>query len=130
MELSTERAHERHAVDVRVEVDGPGDSVLVGHTRNLSRGGLCVELADPLSAGSDVDVRIALIFEDEEKSEHLEVPMRVVWCRSTQEGHQIGGSFLALSAEQLEYLEVFVTFLEVLPWAAEDGETEAERPEV
>jgi hypothetical protein len=58
--------------------------------------------------------------------------MRVVWCRSADEGHQIGGQFRTLSEEQLEYLEVFVTFLEALPWPApgQEPEIDIEQSEV
>ena len=117
MEETPQREYERFAVDVRVEVDGRDGAVLVGHTRNISLGGLCVELPGPLEAGSDVEARIALIFEDEAHSERLRLPLHVVWSTPLGEVHQIGGRFGELTDEQVQYLDVFLSFLEIVPWS-------------
>jgi Tfp pilus assembly protein PilZ len=117
MDETSPREYPRFAVDVRVEIDGQDGAVLVGHTRNISLGGLCVELPGPLKAGSDVEIRIALIFEDEEHSERLSLPMHVVWSTPLEKDHQIGGRFGELTEHELQYLDVFLSFLELVPWS-------------
>lgn len=122
-DMQAVRQYERFAVDVRVEVDVAGGTVLTGHTCNISLGGLCVDLAAPLQAGSDVNIRVALIFEDERHSDQLELPLHVVWSTPLERGHQIGGQFRELSKEQAEYLDVFLSFLEIVPWPDSEAET-------
>jgi c-di-GMP-binding flagellar brake protein YcgR len=127
MEQTPGREYERFAVDVLVEIDGQDGTPLTGRTRNISLGGLSVELPGPLQAGSDVEVRIALIFEDEQHSRRLGLPLHVIWSTPLGQAHQIGGRFGELSGEQLEYLDVFLTFLEVVPWSEPGATLEQQR---
>ena len=82
-----------------------------GRTKNLSRGGLCADVAEPIPTGIDVDVGIALVFDDA-VSEELRLPARVAWCTPLDEGHQVGVSFRPLDAEHAEYLAVFLRYLD------------------
>lgn len=83
----------------------------VGRTTNVSRGGLCATMADPIALGVDLEVDVALVFEDTQ-SEPLRLPARVVWCTVVDEAYQIGLSFRPLSADHTKYLTVFLRYLE------------------
>jgi len=93
-----------------------------GRTRNVSRGGLCATVADPIPAGSDVDVSIVLVFDDEQQSEALRLPARIAWCTTVDDAYQIGVSFRPLSPERSEYLALFLKYL------GEDRAGKAPRP--
>jgi len=83
-----------------------------GRTQNVSRGGLCADLSDAVAVGTELEVDLQLVFENEEHSEPLRIPARVVWCTSVDEGHQVGLSFKPLGAEMAKYLAMFLRFLD------------------
>ena len=83
----------------------------IGRTTNVSRGGLCATMADAIVVGVDLEVDIALVFEDTQ-SEPLRLPARVVWCTVVDEAYQIGLSFRPLTADHTKYLTVFLRYLE------------------
>jgi len=89
-----------------------GSSSVEGRTTNLSRGGLCATLEREIPMGTDVEVDIVLVFEDDVRSEALRVPGRVVWATAVDEGHQIGLSFRPVDAERAEYLGLFIKYLD------------------
>jgi Tfp pilus assembly protein PilZ len=107
-----ERAHPRFVVDVMVEIATPAGAPLSGRTRNVSRGGLCVELGEAVAPGQEVEIRMALLFEDDEMSEPLGLPARVVWCTPLGRVYQIGGQFRALSRHQAAYLDLFLSYID------------------
>jgi hypothetical protein len=84
----------------------------VGKTVNVSRGGLCAALAAPLPVGTDLDVELVLVFEDDARSDALRLPVRVVWCTPVDDQHQLGLAFRGLTTEQAEYLATFLRFLD------------------
>ena len=83
-----------------------------GRTLNVSRGGLCVDLPEPLLLGAEVDVDITLIFDEDTQSEPLRVAGRVVWCTYVGVAYQIGVRFKPMAEEQLEYLTMFLRYLD------------------
>lgn len=83
-----------------------------GHTNNMSRGGLCANVEASIPSGSDVDIDIVLVFDAETQSEALRLPARIAWCTILDEGYQIGVSFRGLDAERLEYLGLFLKYLD------------------
>ncbi|HTE55420.1 MAG TPA: PilZ domain-containing protein [Kofleriaceae bacterium] len=111
------REHPRFAIEARVDVrtDAAG---LSGRTRNLSRGGLCIELDAPLGAGADVEVGIALVFDDDHCSEPLALPACVAWCTPIDARYQVGCQFRRLSPHQAANLDLFLRYLEAAPRAA------------
>ena len=62
--------------------------------------------------GTELQVDLQLVFEDESQSEPLRVPARVVWCTPLDDGHQVGLAFKPLSAELTKYLGMFLRFLD------------------
>lgn len=107
---SIERQHPRFAADVAVQFY-VGKKLVAGHTRNVSRGGLCADTEEALSLGSDVEIAITLLFDDNSQSEPLRLPARVVWCTSFEEAFQVGVSFRPLDPKRAEYLRLFLKYL-------------------
>jgi len=107
---STDRQHPRFAADVGIRFY-VGKQVTEGRTRNVSRGGLCADLATELPAGKDVDVEMRLVFEDNSQSEPLRLPARIVWCTRFEDAYQIGVSFRPLDKQRAEYLALFLKYL-------------------
>lgn len=83
-----------------------------GRTQNVSRGGLCADLADAIAVGMELEVDLQLVFENEEVSEALRIPARVCWCTPVDEGHQVGLAFKPMNAELAKYLGMFLRFLD------------------
>lgn len=83
-----------------------------GRTRNVSRGGLCADLADPLTVGADIEVDIQLVFEGDVQSEPLRVQARVAWCTPVDEAHQVGLSFKPMTAARAEDMTMFLRYLQ------------------
>lgn len=87
-----------------------GADTFWGRTKDVSRGGLCADIAQSIPLGTNIEVDIQLIFEDAE-SEALRIPARVVWCTNHDDSYQVGVSFRALTAEQIQYLTLFLKYL-------------------
>lgn len=107
----TEREHKRYAHDVAVTFRA-GTKTIEGRTRNVSRGGLCANVADTIAMGTDLDVDIVLVFDDGMESEALRLPCRVAWCTTVDDAHQLGVAFRALDKTMSEYLTMFLSFLD------------------
>lgn len=107
----SEREHRRYAHDVAVAFH-VGARPLEGRTRNVSRGGLCATITDVLPAGTDLDVDIVLVFDDGMQSEALRLPGRVAWCTTVDDAHQVGISFRGLDKQRVEYLSMFLRYLD------------------
>jgi Tfp pilus assembly protein PilZ len=105
------RQHQRYAHEAAITLVVKGKAIQ-GRTQNVSRGGLCADLAEPIAAGTEVQVDLQLVFENEEHSEALRVPARVAWCTPVDEGHQVGVAFKPLGAELAKYLGMFLRFLD------------------
>jgi hypothetical protein len=118
----TEREHPRYAHEAAITLNTPGHAI-VGRTSNVSRGGLCATLSEQIVVGTEIDVDIQLVFEDDLQSEPLRVPARIVWCTSVNEGHQVGVRFLPLDGERSEYLTMFLRYLDDGGDAAVDDQT-------
>lgn len=109
--VTVEREHPRYAHEAAItfHVD---DRTIEGRTRNLSRGGLCADLAEPIANGRDIEIDIVLVFEDDAQSEPLRLPARVAWCTPVDDAHQVGLSFRPLPGDTGEYLTMFLRFLD------------------
>lgn len=108
---SREREHPRYAHEAAITVIHTGRQ-LQGRTRNVSRGGVCAELVEEVPAGATILVDIQLVFDEDTQSEKLRLPARVAWCTPLDEAYQIGLAWLALHEEQLEYLGLFLKYLD------------------
>lgn len=107
---SGERQHPRFAADVAIQFY-VGGQVVSGRTRNVSRGGLCADLAEALPVGHDVELDLTLLFDDDSRSEPLRLPARIVWCTAFEDAYQVGVAFRPLDKERAEYLGLFLRYL-------------------
>jgi len=110
--VSQPRQHPRYAHEAAVTFHLRDGQAIVGRTQNVSRGGVCADLSDPIPSGAELEVDLQLVFENEEHSEALRIPARVAWCTPVDEGHQVGLMFKPMSAELAKYLGMFLRFLD------------------
>jgi hypothetical protein len=122
--VSQEREHPRYAHEAAVTLRVRGKPI-EGRTQNVSRGGLCADLSDAVAIGTELEVDLQLVFENEEISEPLRIPARVAWCTSLDEGHQVGLSFKPMNAELAKYLGMFLRFLDTEERGMSDGKRRA-----
>ena len=106
-----EREYPRYAHEAALTLNAPGH-VISGRTCNMSRGGLCAMLSEPIVVGTEIDLDIQLVFDDEHQSEPLRIPARIVWCTPVDDGHQVGVRFRPLDPERAEYLTMFLRYLD------------------
>ena len=107
----SEREHPRYAHEAVVTLHA-GGAAHQGRTTNVSRGGLCADLAAAIPMGADVEVDMQLVFDDDVHSDALRLPARVVWCTTLDDSYQVGLSFKPLTAEQSQYLTLFLRYLD------------------
>lgn len=110
MEPMLDRAFPRYALEAAVTLRHR-EVAAAGRTRNMSRGGLCAQVSAALPVGAEITVEIALVFDDNNTSEQLQLPARVAWSTALDDGHQVGLGFLPLSADQVRYLDLFLRYL-------------------
>ena len=84
-----EREYTRYAHEAAITIHA-GGNVLQGRTTNVSRGGLCADLAGTIPMGAEVEVDMQLVFEEDEKSDALRMTAHVVWCTTVDERYQVG----------------------------------------
>ena len=89
-----------------------GGNRVAGRTNNVSRGGLCASVGAAIGVGSDLDVDVTLLFDDDSRSEPLRLPARVVWCTPVDDAYQIGLAFRPLDAARMKYLTAFLRYLD------------------
>lgn len=83
-----------------------------GRTTNVSRGGFAADLPALLAIGSEVEVDLQLVFEDDAQSEPLRVPARIVWCTSVEDMFQVGVAFKPMPADKAQLLAMFLRYLD------------------
>jgi Tfp pilus assembly protein PilZ len=121
MSGADKRVFPRFDCELAVELVTPGGRIHTGVSRNLSRGGVCLETVDAVRGGEEVVVRIKLVFADARASEPLELPAQVVWCTSFGTSHQVGTQFRRLSEDRATYLDMFLRYLAQAAAAADDA---------
>jgi hypothetical protein len=106
------RAHARYAVEVDASVQ-VGDQTIPARTKDMSRGGLCFLVGRALPAGSEIDLSLALVFDEDTRSEPLSLRARVVWSTALGAGcHQVGATFQGMTSQARTYLDMFLRYLE------------------
>jgi len=105
------RAHPRYAIELDATLTTV-DRKVSGRTENLSKGGFCMDTEEALPLGTSCEASIALVFSENQFSEHLTIPATVVWCTATRKGHQVGVKFAPLDPQTRGYLDLFIQFLE------------------
>jgi len=109
--VGTEREHQRYAHEAAITVH-VGTKLHQGRTTNVSRGGLCADMAGSMTIGTEVEVDMQLVFEDDEKSDALRITATVVWCTTVDEGYQLGLAFKPLNADKTKLINLFLRYLD------------------
>ena len=117
------RQHPRYAIELDAEAHFEGKK-LAGRTHDISRGGFCMLLGEPLALNTVGQIKLALVFSENSFSEQLTVPATIVWCTRVGTSYQVGFKFGALTPELEGYLTLFVQFLE----GDEDDDDDEEEP--
>ncbi len=121
------RQHPRYAVEAAVQLRTDGGTV-EGKVRNVSQGGFSALASQALAPGTECTARLALVFNTDTFSDPLELPARIVWCTNLGTEQQLGAAFLALTAQQIEFLDLFLRYLEE-GQARRRAEQEPDEPE-
>jgi hypothetical protein len=108
------RAYPRYALEVAVELRSDGFRI-AGRSRDISRGGLCLQVPRQILPGTALTARLSLVFDADTFSEPIELPARAVWCTAIGDRFQVGASFRQLTADNMRYLEMFLRYLEGAP---------------
>jgi hypothetical protein len=109
--IPDKRQHPRYAIELDAVIF-TDEGEVAGRTQDLSRGGFCMLARQPIAIGAQCRVRLALVFSENQFSEHLELLSTVVWCTKVQGAHQLGVKFGAMGAQSKKYLELFIRFLD------------------
>lgn len=108
---NNKRAHPRFAVEVDAEFR-PTSGKIPARTRDLSRGGMACYAKRALAIGTTVDVALSLVFGEGSLSEPIVLKAQIVWCTALRDGfHQIGTTFVGLTLETRQYLDMFLRYL-------------------
>jgi PilZ domain-containing protein len=109
--MEEHREHPRFETVLDCEI-AHGDRRMRGHTHDLSRGGISVEVAEPIEVSSVVDLALSLVFSVGAASEPLDVKAVIVWCTRLGDSYQVGAKFALLSHQTRSFLDVFLKFLD------------------
>ncbi len=79
----------RHPATITIEITAGSELDHASrHSRNVGLGGLAFQSDRPLARGVVIDLRIPVV------RPAFETKARVVWCRATEEGYDMGVEFL------------------------------------
>ena len=109
--MEEHRQHPRYAIELDAIALFDGKR-LAGRTHDISRGGFCLLLKEKLAVNSVGQVKLALVFSENQFSEQLTLPATIVWCTPFGGGFQVGIKFGAISPDMQGYLSLFMQFLE------------------
>jgi hypothetical protein len=86
-------------LSAELQIDG---RTVTGVTRNLSVGGVCLDLDRPIAERAQVNLRLFLVEDDVESegARGLELMGSVQWVAESDHGHAIGIRFEALTQAQ------------------------------
>ncbi len=98
-------------MEAAVQLRTDGETV-EGRAHNVSRGGFSAFTPQAIAPGTRCTARLALVFDTGTFSDPLELPARIAWCTNLGTEHQLGAAFLALTAQQVDFLEMFLRYLE------------------
>jgi len=109
--MTDQRQHPRYAIELDAEIV-VGDTTVSGRTRDISCGGFCVLANEPLPLHTSCEVKLALVFSENQFSEHLTLAATVQWCTPIKNAYQIGIKFGELEPQYRGYLDLFIKFLD------------------
>jgi hypothetical protein len=93
--------------DIRISAElRAGDRTMLGTTRNLSTGGVMVEVERELAEGCSLAIRLFVVEDDIETAggAGLEVQGTVQWCAEAERCYHVGIQFVGLTDQQTRAL--------------------------
>jgi PilZ domain-containing protein len=111
--MSVERSYPRYPVELAAEVNLRGE-VLLAATRNLSRGGVCIDVERPLAEGATLVLSLFLTLEgiEDADTDAINVKAAVVWCSEREDGGYTAGlQFASLAEPEKDRVEEFLARL-------------------
>lgn len=115
--MKEQRKHPRFAIEVDAEIT-VGDLTVTGRTHDISRGGFCLTVHRQVPVHVECEVRLSLVFSENEFSEPMALAAATVWCTPLQQAYQLGIKFGELNPQSRGYLDLFIRFLD----GEDDGE--------
>jgi c-di-GMP-binding flagellar brake protein YcgR len=106
----TQRAHPRTKVAVSAEIDTFSDR-FTATTRDLSLGGVGLDVDRPLTEGAAISLSLFLVVDDieDETAQAMTVRARVAWCAEADDGaYNVGVRFENLLEQQRHWLARFL----------------------
>jgi c-di-GMP-binding flagellar brake protein YcgR len=107
------RQHARFDVKLSAELT-LGDDVFTATTRDISEGGVGLDLDRSLPEETELGINLFLVVDDveDERSQPLKVRGFVAWCAERDEGEWAAGiRFAEVAANQKQWLKQFLEFV-------------------
>ena len=119
--IKDSRQNPRYPVDLQVTVSAR-DRQLSARTRDVSRTGLCLVMAQKVPLEARIQIRLVLTFAAGGYSEPLTLTGRVVWCTALFSAFQIGVMFVDVDRDRARHLQMLVAILDGSPSDPSDEE--------
>jgi c-di-GMP-binding flagellar brake protein YcgR len=107
------RQHTRYDVKLSAEIS-LGEDVFTASTRDISEGGVGLDLDRGLPEGGELGINLFLVVDDveDERTPTLKVRGFVAWCAERDEGEWAAGiRFAEVAANQKQWLKQFLEFV-------------------
>ncbi len=107
------RQHARYDVKLSAELT-LGEEVFTATTRDISEGGVGLDLDRSLPEETELGINLFLVVDDveDERSQPLAVRGFVAWCAERDEGEWAAGiRFADMAANQKQWLKQFLEFI-------------------
>jgi c-di-GMP-binding flagellar brake protein YcgR len=107
------RQHARFDVKLSAEIT-LGEDVFTATTRDISEGGVGLDLDRSLPEDTELGINLFLVVDDveDERSQPLKVRGFVAWCAERDEGEWSAGiRFAEVAANQKQWLKQFLEFV-------------------
>jgi c-di-GMP-binding flagellar brake protein YcgR len=107
------RQHARIDAKLSAEIT-LGEEVFTATTRDISMGGVGLDLDRPLAEGTEIGIDLFLVVDDveDERSAPLKVRGAIAWCAERDEGeYAVGIRFEDIAANQLTWLKQFLDYV-------------------
>lgn len=105
------RANPRFVCELRAFVEDEEGKMVSGTSTDLSRGGVSIQVPDPMRAGDAVTLHLRLVL-GWTAADFLSLPGTIVRSEPTSEGHRIGLKLDELPADRAGRLDLLIRVLE------------------
>ncbi len=121
MEPPQTRQQQRCAWALRCELQAADGKLQTAVTKDLSRSGLSLVVAQPVAISTAVGLKVAALFSDRSSSAPLRLEATIIWCTPVGEGYQLGAKFARISEELQRQVEMLMNMLQEELEGSSDG---------